>query len=448
MHHRASLLVLSVLSVLLSGCAMGAGPGQVSPHEIPALERAVEADPADAGTLTRLGVAYGLADRPGDAVRTLERAVQAPSPPTAAWAHLGAWREEAGDVEGAMEAYRRYLDEGGGPARSSVTARLDVLGRELLRREAREAVAMEAELSRFPPDRATVGVLPLLVDGPEEYQALGVGLADLLTTDLSITGRIRVLERAQLAVLLQETTLALGGFTDHTAAARAGRMLRAGRLIQGQVAIAPDLQTRLMALVVDAVEAEAEGQAAASGALEALLDLETALALALYQELGIELTPAERARIEDKPTRNLHAFLAYSQGLQLLDQGDYAGASARFDAAASLDPGFSAAAEAAEQAGQIAQVDPQTVSRSAGDLPGAQLAAVLPGATSIEYLVDSTVPAGPSATATGGGEGSGSTQATSVETTEVTAGTGTGGQMVRVPIIIVRPQPVIAPRRP
>jgi tetratricopeptide (TPR) repeat protein len=438
---------LFALCLVVSGCAMGTGLGQVRPQDVPDLERAVEADPADAAALTRLGVAYGLADRPEDAVRTLERAVQAPTHPTAAWAHLGAWREETGDVEGAIEAYSRYLEQGGGPATASVTARLDVLGLEVLRREAREAVALEAEISRVLPDRATVGVLPLLVDGPAEYQALGVGLADLLTTDLSITDRIRVLERAQLAILLQETTLALGGFTDQSGAARAGRLLRAGRLIQGQVAIAPDLQTRLRALVVDAVEAEAEGEAAASGALEALLDLETELALALYAELGVQLTPAERARIEDKPTRNLHAFLAYSEGLQLLDQGDYAGASARFNAASTLDPGFSAAAEAAERAGGAADVDPQTVSRAAGDLPGAQASVALPGATAIERLVDSAVPAGPGATATGGGEGSGSTQATSVESTEVTAGTGTSGQTVRVPIIIVRPQPIIV-RRP
>jgi tetratricopeptide (TPR) repeat protein len=446
-----SRAVVALSIVALSGCAPGMELARVQPQDIPDLERRVAAQPDDADGLTRLGVAYGMADRPADALRSLEAAVALPGASPAAWAHLGAVREEAGDVEGAAEAYREYLDLGAGAARATVEGRLAVLRRELLRREARAALAMEAELSLQPGDRNTIGVLPLLVDGPPEYEALGVGLADLLTTDLGITGRIHVLERAQLAALLDEMRLAFAGFTDHAPAARAARLLRAGRLVQGQIAIgARDLDAHLTALVVDAAAAAAEGEASAAGQLERLMELETQLALSIYEELGIQLTAAERARIEDKPTQNLHAFLAYSQGLQLMDAGDFSSAAARFDAAATLDPGFLQAAAAARQATVADEADVRTVADEATADLTRQVEAGLAGVgMDLERLVDSTVPAGASTTATGGGDGdTGSTQTTSVETTEVTAGSGTTGQRIRVPIIIVRPQPILLPVRP
>jgi hypothetical protein len=55
------------------------------------------------------------------------------------------------------------------------------------------------------------------------------------------------------------------------------------------------------------------------------------------------LTTAERHAIEERPTRSLQAFLAYSKGLRLEDEGKYQEASRSFGEAARLDPSFGAA---------------------------------------------------------------------------------------------------------
>lgn len=447
MRSRPIPLTLGV-ALALSGCAAGMGMGAVSPDEIPALQRLTTEEPQNAVAWTRLGVAYGVADRPADARQALERAVELPGTPVATWAHLGTWREEAGDLEGAAEAYRRYLEEGGVEAAESVEARLTVVNHELLTLRARDALARESALSGEPPDPATVAVMPLAVDGPERYHPLGVGLAELLTTDLSLTDRLDVLERAQLAALIQEMQLALGGFTEPESAARVGHLIRAGRLIQGQLAIADTGQdTRVIALVMDAEAAEQTGEARESGLLEELMDLEIQLALEIYRQLGIELTDAEIARLEEKPTRNLQAFLAYSEGLELLDAGLFTAAADRFETAASLDPGFAAAQEAADRyraAGEteISQVTDEATAGLAVDLaePESESAVeVVAESSPIDRLVDSTVPAGATATETGATAISTTTlQSSSVETTEVTAGTGVG-QLVRIPIILTRP---------
>ena len=432
------------LCLLVSACAGGLSTASVSPDQIPALEARVQAAPEDAEALTRLGIAYGAAERAYDARQALERAVTLPDAPSAAWAHLGVWREEASDLEGAAAAYRTYLATGG-PASSEVEARLARVDRELLGARARDALAREAEIADETLDPATVGVLPLTVEGPEQYAPLGIGLAELLTTDLSITDRLSVLERAQLSAVVDEMALALGGFTDAESAARVGRLLRAGRLVQGRIAIGGEGgETQVLALVVDAADPSSPGEAEESGMLETLMDMEVRLALEIYRQLGIELTAAERARIEQKPTRNLQAFLAYSEGLQLLDAGDFGGAAARFDAAATIDAGFNAASEAADRARRIGSVTPADIRREATTELGrfASVQVVPDGGSSIDNLVDATVPAGTGATSTGAGSNTGSTETNSVEPTETTAGTGVG-QTVRIPIVLVRPRPFL-----
>jgi tetratricopeptide (TPR) repeat protein len=451
MSSRAILLV--GVSLFLAGCAAGMGMGTVSPDEIPELERVTSEDPNDARAWARLGVAYGAADRPNEAREALERSTELPGTPVAAWAHLGTWREETGDLEGAAEAYRAYLDEGGEDAVESVEARLTVVNQQLLERRARDALARERALVG-ELDPSTVGVIPLIVDGPERYQPLGVGLAELLTTDLSLTDRLTVLERAQLSALMDEAKLALGGYTDAESAARVGRLLQAGRLVQGQIAIDESGEdTRVTALVLNAEEAEATGEASEAGVLERLMEMEVQLALQIYRQLGIELTSTEIARLEEKPTRNLQAFLAYSEGLQLMDAGRYGAAAASFESAAQLDPGFNAAQQAATQSRranttQTSRVTQQATSELAAAVgPGGGDPAPPPvaAASPIDQLVNATVPAGASATETGAsatGSSNTSTQTSTVETTETTAGTGVG-QVVRIPIVLTRPRPLI-----
>lgn len=444
MQSRALRVLPGLILLVSAACAAGLQSGPATPDQIAALEDRARTAPRDADAWTRLGIAYGSAGRGDEAREALDRAVALPDPPAAAWAHAGLWREDAGDLEGAAAAYRTYL-ETGGPASSEVEARLARVDRGLLTERARASIAREAEISAEPADPASVGVLPLTVEGPPEYEPLGVGLAELLTTDLSITGRLSVLERAQLSALVDEMRLALGGFTDAASAARAGRLLRAGRVVQGRIVIAEvDGETQVLALVVDAADPSSPGEVRERGGLETLMEMEVQLALSIYRELGIELTAAERARLEEKPTRNLQAFLAYSEGLQLMDGGDYRGAAARFEAAAALDPDFSAAAAAAERATRIGAVTPGDVQRSAGGEPG-QFASVAGSGGAMEALVDAMVPAGTAVTATGS-SGPSPDQTLTVETTEITAGTGIG-QVIRIPIVLVRPVPYLLPWR-
>jgi hypothetical protein len=60
----------------------------------------------------------------------------------------------------------------------------------------------------------------------------------------------------------------------------------------------------------------------------------------VLDELGIEVTRAQRDALSEVPTESFQAFLAYSQGLELQSQQMAAEASKEFRRALELDPGF------------------------------------------------------------------------------------------------------------
>ena len=143
-------------------------------------------------------------------------------------------------------------------------------------------------------------------------------------------------------------------------------------MVQGVAAITPNGPVRMSATVVRA-DGTVRSGAQANGTFRQLLDLEKQLVFGLATELGIQLTDAERQRILRQGPKNLVAFLAYSQGLEAMDRGDYRAAAGAFAAAVRSDPSFQAAREhqqAAEAAPavQASPGDVVTVAEAAAQL--------------------------------------------------------------------------------
>jgi TolB-like protein len=189
-----------------------------------------------------------------------------------------------------------------------------------------------------------VAVLPLRYTGSDSsLRPLQRGLAELLSTDLARSKQLTVLERERIQFVLDELALQGSGHTDSATNVRAGRLLRAGRLVQGSILQLDSTQLRIDAAVVDVGTMRVNGVAQAADQMEQLFALEKRIALDLFDELGVQLTVAERNAIEQRPTRSLAAFLAYSRGLAAEDEGRYDDASRYYRDAVRLDPDFDAA---------------------------------------------------------------------------------------------------------
>jgi hypothetical protein len=104
------------------------------------------------------------------------------------------------------------------------------------------------------------------------------------------------------------------------------------------------------AAVTDVPTTQAVGTAQGDDQLDALFALEKRVAMQLFTALGVTLTPQEQALVEERPTRSLAAFLAYSNGLAAEDRGDFESAVAFYGTAVRLDPTFRVAAERQKRA--------------------------------------------------------------------------------------------------
>ena len=267
---------------------------------------------------------------------------------------------------------------------------------------AKLALARESTLTTLAPEPSTIAVLPMTIAGDSSFQPLSRGLAELVMSDLAMVRSLRLLERVQIGVLLDELKLGQSARADPGTAARVGRLLRAERMVQGVASIIQNGPVRMSATVVRG-DGNVRSGAQVNGNFKQLLDLEKQLVFGLATELGIQLTDAERQRILRQGPKNLAAFLAYSQGLDALDRGDYRAAAAAFSAAVRADPSF----QQARQQQQAAEAAP-AVQASPGDL-----------VTVVEAVAQLTTPTEPAA--------AGALNQATAELTPITAQPGLNG---------------------
>ncbi len=211
-------------------------------------------------------------------------------------------------------------------------------------RAARIALANENNLDVGKIPARTFAVTPFTVAARDTIlRPLGFGLADLLAGDLARSPDLRLVERTQTEAMLRELKLVDDGITDPRQAPRVGRLIGARRLLIGDAAMMPGGAVRLSARVVDVIAGTVQDLVSAQAPLDRVIDAEKALALLLFERLGITLTPAQRLSIEQRQSTQLAALVAYGRGVQAEARGDAAGALAAFEEASRLDAAFSAA---------------------------------------------------------------------------------------------------------
>jgi len=330
--------------IVVGACARTPRPGSVTP-----------ATPSDRFRLAAELAAAGRCDTAGVVVAAAQ-----PLAPTDVRGPLvlGACQEQAGRFDNAITTYNAFAAEH--PSARGVTtlrAKAQLALRRAAEQTARQALAREAELAQQPPEAATVAVLPLVIAGDSSVQPLSRGLAELITTDLAHIRSLRLLERLQIGMLLDEIKAGQSERTDPATAARVGRLLRAERMVQGTATI-PRSEAATMQLsatvVTSAGVVRPVGQV--TGPFRQLLALEKQVVFDLAGQLGIALTEAERQEILRQGPKSLAAFLAYSRALEDLDRGDYDAAARHFGAAAHADPSFQAARQGQETAAAMPAV--------------------------------------------------------------------------------------------
>jgi TolB-like protein len=356
---------LPVALVLIAGGCAGGGANRlstVSPEAIPELEARRQSEPANAVLQAQLGVAYFRATRLDEARAALDSSLAAEPGNGIATVYLGMTAEAQGDFPAARAAYERYATAGRSrELQRTARSRLALLARRQIEFEARQALVAEAARSQGEPEPNTIAVMPFSYSGSnEDIRPLTRGFAQLVITDLAKSRQVRVLERERMQAMLDEMRLSDEGRAAPETAVRSGRLLAAARVVQGTLSDVGEI-LRADAAVVDSRTSGVAPGASAQDRLSRLFDLQKEFVYEIFRSLGIQLSDAERAEIDRRPTQNLAAFLAYSRGLEAEDRGDYSAAAQLFNQAARIDPGFLAARAGAAQSNDMQAASSQTV---------------------------------------------------------------------------------------
>lgn len=357
---RPTNVFACLLAALLStGCASSRAPAVITPEEIPALEARVARDASDLYAMLRLGAAYRSTGRLQEAGSLLECALALDPAHPATLLSLGTVSEDLGRYRAALRYYQQYMTVGESKeVKAQLEKRFSLLQHKGMVESVRESLAQEEELSKTTPEVHSVGVFPFEVrGGSEQFAALGRAMAEMVSTDLSQVDRVTVLERVRVQVLLDEIRLSEGGFVDETTAARSGRILGAGRIVQGWLGGSEEL-FQLSAAVVDVGPEQGRvDPLTEQGAMEGLFEMQKELVFSLFDRMAIDLTPAEIERINQRPTQSLQALLAYGRGLTAMDGGEFEAALRHFMEASRLDPDFGAARQTARSAEAAAEAE-------------------------------------------------------------------------------------------
>lgn len=354
-------LVLSFalgLGCILMGCAAshyGQAKGELRRQNYDAALRhlaiALEERRGDPLVLRDTGIAlYGKEDYAA-AITVLRRAFRLDSTDARTLFYLGSAYELTGDLDGAIDMYRRHTRVGRmSEMRRALEGRLQVLLRRRLAEQARLALANEAALDTVRIPHNAVAVLNFArLGGPEELDPLEKGIAEMLITDLSKAKALRVIERARMQALLEEIGLGMTGLVDEATAPRLGRLLGVSKVVQGGFLGLEGEQLRIETALVDTRSRTISGPGRISGSLQDFFRMEKALVFRILDQMDVPLSQEERDAILLIPTENILAFLAYCKGLDYEDRGMFDAARAAYAQAAEIDPKFKAANAAVAQ---------------------------------------------------------------------------------------------------
>lgn len=153
-----------------------------------------------------------------------------------------------------------------------------------------------------------------------DFEALEVGLQDMLISELSQNSELRLVERGQLQSLLREQELATEARVDASTAAEIGRLVGARYMILGSFVDVFE-QVRMDARVVDVETGELLRARGVQDRREQIYGIVVELAQAITE--GLELPELPAAVQEERREREIpaEAVTLYSRALVFEDAG-------------------------------------------------------------------------------------------------------------------------------
>lgn len=326
-----------------SGCANLGKPATPEARS-KALEQALAKKPNDPILMRDVAVAYFDQKRFAESLNYLEKAsISLPNDPKIPL-YQGLIAENQPDLDKAIGIYKNYtkFDLQQEDAKMMYGRYIQV-SRDLLQKKLELLAQEEAQgkLTNGRLDPKAIAVFPLhYLGNNEQYAPLGRGISAMMIADLSEVEGIKLVERMEMQVLLDEIARGESNYINPETAPKAGRILGAGRVVGGNYDVPTDEKIGMDAGFWDLSRRRSD-VLTKNGALEDLFKLQKKLVFDLLQKMNAPVTPEKRQKIESNvPTNNMDAFLKFCKGLEFEDKGLFNDALGLYKQAVALDPTF------------------------------------------------------------------------------------------------------------
>ncbi len=205
------------------------------------------------------------------------------------------------------------------------------------------------EVPKADPGLRTLAVMDFrnyAFDDKDQWDPMQWGFSSMMIEQLSGATDMRLVERENLQYILDELDLQKEpGRVDQSTAVRMGKMLGAHAMVFGGIYVTGK-RLRLSARVVKVETSEILLGESIEGKVKDFYELLEKLSLKVARSVNSTLTETEiGARTE---TKSLDASMAYSRGLKLAEQRNYAAAYDKFMEALDYDPSYTRAQRKAD----------------------------------------------------------------------------------------------------
>lgn len=178
-------------------------------------------------------------------------------------------------------------------------------------KELKDIIEIENKLTELPLEENSIAVLPFKNYGEQgDYNVLEKGLADQTITYLGYIKNLKVLERIKIDELYKEIKLSQSEIIDKSTAIRAGKLLKAEKLLTGNFKIEND-NLNLKMFFVNVKNGKISDEIVKDGKLDNFFDIHKESLLETLDKMNISINDETRKKIITYRTESILEFISY-----------------------------------------------------------------------------------------------------------------------------------------
>jgi TolB-like protein len=249
--------------------------------------------------------------------------------------------EALGKINEARKLYKYYtILSRSEPYRPFIMARYYDLYKKMIKKKVKSAIQLEQRIRMPQISDHTVAVLYFVNESVDHtWDVFSKGFTKLLNHDLSQIKDIKLIDRLELQMLLDKLQFNQSELIDENLIPRFGRLLKARYIINGSFRI-DDSVISLNVGLLDVKHPNVIEYTEFNGKLNDIFKLEKSILLKVLEEMDVFVSHGERKALIKYQTKNINGFLAYCNGLDAYDLGNYDVAYNQFTLAADHDSRF------------------------------------------------------------------------------------------------------------